>query len=136
MYMDKSFIKCGETKTPQVDLQALRAKYRTEADKRRRKDRYAQFQETKDDFIGFFETDPHSPPIVRDPISAEMDVVVLGGGFAGLINAARMKQAGVKKLCIIEMGGDFGGTWYWNRYPGIQCDVEAYSYLPLLEELG
>ena len=37
---------------------------------------------------------------------------------------------------IIEAGGDFGGTWYWNRYPGCQCDVESYIYLPLLEELG
>jgi cyclohexanone monooxygenase len=136
MYMDKSFVKCGETNTPRIDLPALRAKYRAEADKRRRKDHYGQFQETKDDFIGFFETDPHTPPIVRDPVSVDMEVAVLGGGFAGLINAARLKQSGVKKLCIIEMGGDFGGTWYWNRYPGIQCDVEAYSYLPLLEELN
>ena len=36
----------------------------------------------------------------------------------------------------IEKGGDFGGTWYWNRYPGAQCDIEAYIYLPLLEETG
>ncbi len=37
---------------------------------------------------------------------------------------------------MIEVAGDFGGTWYWNRYPGVQCDIESYIYLPLLEQLG
>jgi cyclohexanone monooxygenase len=37
---------------------------------------------------------------------------------------------------IIEKGGNFGGTWYWNRYPGAACDIESYVYLPLLEETG
>jgi cyclohexanone monooxygenase len=60
---------------------------------------------------------------------------VLGGGFSGLLAATRLKQAGVTDVHIIEMGGDFGGAWYWNRYPGIQCDTESYCYLPLLEEV-
>ncbi len=129
-------LNCGQTNVPEVDLPAMRAKYKAEADKRRRKDHYSQFQATEGDFVGFFETDPHTPPIVRDPISEDTEVVVLGAGFAGLITAARLKQAGIKEMRIIDMGGDFGGTWYWNRYPGIQCDVESYTYLPLLEELN
>jgi cation diffusion facilitator CzcD-associated flavoprotein CzcO len=42
----------------------------------------------------------------------------------------------VADIRVIEKGGDFGGTWYWNRYPGAMCDVESYIYLPLLEEIG
>ena len=61
-------------------------------------------------------------------------MVIVGGGFGGLLAAARLREAGVKDIRIIEKGGDFGGTWYWNRYPGAQCDIESYIYLPLLEE--
>ncbi len=63
-------------------------------------------------------------------------MALIGGGMAGLIAGARLKEAGIDDVCIIEKGGDFGGTWYWNRYPGAQCDVESYIYLPLLEETG
>ena len=63
-------------------------------------------------------------------------MVVIGGGFGGLQMGARLREAGVEDLRIIEKGGDFGGTWYWNRYPGAQCDIESYIYLPLLEEVG
>ena len=62
--------------------------------------------------------------------------MVIGGGFGGLLAGARLREAGVDDIRIIEKGGDFGGTWYWNRYPGAMCDVESYIYLPLLEELG
>ena len=48
---------------------------------------------------------------------------------------ARLKQAGVQSVRIVEKGGDVGGTWYWNRYPGAACDIESYVYLPMLEEL-
>ena len=61
---------------------------------------------------------------------------MIGGGFGGLLAAARLREAGVEKIRILEMAGDFGGTWYWNRYPGAQCDIESYIYLPLLEETG
>ena len=63
-------------------------------------------------------------------------MVVIGGGFGGLLAGARLREAGVSDIRIIEKGGDFGGTWYWNRYPGAACDIESYIYLPLLEELG
>ena len=37
---------------------------------------------------------------------------------------------------MIDQAGGFGGTWYWNRYPGVMCDVESYCYMPMLEEMG
>ena len=63
-------------------------------------------------------------------------MVVIGGGFGGLLAGARLREAGIEDIRLIEKGGEFGGTWYWNRYPGAMCDVESYIYLPLLEELG
>ena len=80
--------------------------------------------------------DPYVAPIEREPLTDEVDVVIIGGGFGGLLAGARLRQAGVDDIRIIEKGGDFGGTWYWNRYPGAMCDVESYIYLPLLEEVG
>ncbi|MDT5229549.1 MAG: cyclohexanone monooxygenase [Mycobacterium sp.] len=124
------------TQTPDdVDIAALREKYRREREKRLRTEGSKQYVELEDDFAGYYETDPHSPPLVRSPISEDIDVAVVGGGFAGLLCAANLKKAGVDDVRIIELGGDFGGVWYWNRYPGIQCDNESYCYIPLLEEL-
>ena len=60
-------------------------------------------------------------PISRDPLSDTVDVVIIGGGFGGLLAGARLREAGFDDLRIIEKGGDFGGTWYWNRYPGAMC---------------
>src|SRR5262249_26480165 len=128
--------KCEPTRTPEdINIAALREKYRQERDKRLRAEGARQFLHTADGLADFFETDPYSPPVVGYRISRDVEVVVIGGGFAGLITAARLKQAGITDLRILEMGGDFGGVWYWNRYPGIQCDNESYTYIPLLEEL-
>lgn len=128
---------CGPTDTPQdIDIDALREKYRVEREKRLRTEGSRQYVETGDKFAQYGETDPHTELIERDAIDTDMDVAVLGGGFAGLLAGAALKKAGVEDVHIIEMGGDFGGVWYWNRYPGIQCDNEAYCYIPLLEELN
>jgi cyclohexanone monooxygenase len=127
---------CSPTDTPDIDLAALREKYRVEADKRRRAEGFAQYIEIAGEFADFLDFEPYEPLPDRAPLADEIDVVVLGGGFAGLIAAGRLRQAGVENIRIIDRGGDFGGTWYWNRYPGVQCDVESYSYLPLLEEMG
>jgi cyclohexanone monooxygenase len=124
------------TQTPDdVDIAALREKYRREREKRLRAEGSKQYVELQDDFAGYYEVDPHSPPLVRNPIAEDIDVAVIGGGFAGLLCAAHLKKAGVDDVRIIELGGDFGGVWYWNRYPGIQCDNESYCYIPMLEEL-
>jgi hypothetical protein len=129
--------KCEPTKVPDdIDIPALREKYRQERDRRVRTEGNDQYFAVMGDYADFYETDPYATPAARKAISEDVDVVVLGGGFAGLLAATRLKQQGVTDVRIIEMGGDFGGTWYWNRYPGIQCDVEAYSYLPLLEDLN
>jgi cyclohexanone monooxygenase len=117
------------------DPDALRERYRIERDKRLRPDGNDQYVEITGPFAHYLD-DPYVEPIVRDPIFDEVDVVVIGGGFGGLLAGARLKEAGVTDVHIIEKGGDFGGTWYWNRYPGAQCDIESYIYLPLLEEIG
>jgi cyclohexanone monooxygenase len=76
------------------------------------------------------------PGFTRAPLDEDLDVAIVGGGFSGLLAGARLREAGVLSLRVLETGGDFGGTWYWNRYPGAQCDIESYIYLPLLEAMG
>ncbi|MFT4677715.1 MAG: hypothetical protein ACI831_001719, partial [Candidatus Azotimanducaceae bacterium] len=116
------------------DPVALRIKYREEIDKRLREDGNEQYIEVKGDFSKYID-DPYVERVEREALSDEVEVLVIGGGFGGLLAGARMREAGLKDIRIVEKGGDFGGTWYWNRYPGAQCDIESYVYLPLLEEL-
>jgi cyclohexanone monooxygenase len=118
------------------DPEALRAKYRQERDKRVRADGNAQYREIAGDFAHYLEDPYVKPGFDRAPLSDEVEVVVVGGGFGGLLAGARLREAGIEDVRLIEKGGDFGGTWYWNRYPGAACDVESYIYLPLLEEIG
>jgi cyclohexanone monooxygenase len=119
------------------DAQALREKYRQERDKRLRPDGNRQYIETTGEFARYFEVDPYvEPGFTRERLNDEIEVAIIGGGFCGLLAGARLREAGITGVRIIEAGGDFGGTWYWNRYPGCQCDVESYIYLPLIEELG
>jgi cyclohexanone monooxygenase len=127
---------CGPTSTPDdVDIPALREKYDAERSKRVRPEGGAQYLELKGDFAEFAEVDPHTPVAPRASISEDVEVAVLGGGIAGLLAGVYLKKAGVEDVRVIEMGGDFGGVWYWNRFPGIQCDNDAYCYIPMLEEL-
>jgi cyclohexanone monooxygenase len=131
-----SFDTCGPTDTPDdIDLVALRQKYLYERDKRLRPEGSKQYLELEGEFAEFYEVDPYTPVATRDPIAEDVEVAVLGGGIAGLLAGAYLKKAGVDDVRVIEMGGDFGGVWYWNRFPGIQCDNDAYCYIPLLEEL-
>jgi len=118
------------------DPDALREKYRAERDRRLRSDANDQYLEVTSDFAHYVDDPYVEPGFTRDPITADVEAVVIGGGFGGLIAGARLREAGVTDIRIIEKGGDFGGTWYWNRYPGAQCDIESYIYLPLLEETG
>jgi cyclohexanone monooxygenase len=117
------------------DPDELRRRYREERDKRLRDDGNQQYVEMAGEFARYLE-DPYVAPIEREPLTDLVDVVVIGGGFGGLLAGARLREAGVEDIRVIEKGGDFGGTWYWNRYPGAMCDVESYIYLPLLEEVG
>jgi cyclohexanone monooxygenase len=118
------------------DPDALRERYRQERDKRLRDDGENQYLEAAENFAHYADEDPYTAQTPRDAIQRDVNVVVVGGGFSGLMAAARLKERGVEDVLLIEAGGDFGGTWYWNRYPGAQCDIESYCYLPLLEETG
>ena len=117
------------------DPDALREKYRIERDKRLRTDANEQYQEIKEEYAAFLDDPYIAHPTSRSPLTDEVEVAIIGGGFGGLIAGARLRELGFEDIRIIEKGGDFGGTWYWNRYPGAACDTEAYIYLPLLEEL-
>ena len=119
------------------DPDALREKYRIERDKRIRDDGDDQFLRTMGGYAHYAEEDPFvDEPLQRDTLRREVDVLIVGGGFSGMMAAARLQERGVEDILLIESGADFGGTWYWNRYPGSQCDIESYCYLPLLEEIG
>ena len=117
------------------DPEALRAKYRAERDKRIRPDGNEQYREPTGRFASLLE-DPYVTPVPRDPVHDEVTVAVIGGGFGGLVTGAHLKLAGVDDVRIVEGGGDVGGAWYWNRYPGAMCDTAAMIYLPMLEETG
>jgi cyclohexanone monooxygenase len=118
------------------DPDELAARYRRERDKRLRADGNEQYVEIAGQFAHYLEDAYVAPGFTRAPLTDEVDVVVIGGGFGGLLTGARLREAGIDGVRIIEKGGDFGGTWYWNRYPGAACDIESYIYLPLLEEIG
>ena len=118
------------------DPESLRKKYKTERDKRIRSDGNNQYQEMVGEFSNYVDDPYKRETISRAPLKDEVEVVVIGGGFSGLLAVARLKEAGIQHIRLLEKGGDIGGTWYWNRYPGAACDTESYIYLPLLEELG
>ncbi|MGY1806205.1 flavin-containing monooxygenase [Blastococcus sp. SYSU D00669] len=116
------------------DPVVLKDKYTQERDRRIRPEGKGQYVGTSGRFA-HFGADPWATKLVRDPITDHTNVIVAGGGFGGLLVGARLREAGFTDIRIIEVGSDFGGTWYWNRYPGAMCDIEAHIYLPLLEEL-
>ncbi|MDH3682106.1 MAG: NAD(P)/FAD-dependent oxidoreductase [Acidimicrobiia bacterium] len=117
------------------DPAELKAKYLAERDKRLRADGNEQYVEVTGDFSNYVD-DPYVERVERKPLFDHTEVIVIGGGFGGLLMGGRLREAGFTDIRVIEKGGDFGGTWYWNRYPGAMCDVESYVYLPMLEELG
>ncbi len=117
------------------DPAELKAKYLAERDKRLRDDGNEQYVEVTGDFSNYVD-DPYVERTEREPLFDHTEVIIIGGGFGGLLMGGRLREAGFDDIRVIEKGGDFGGTWYWNRYPGAMCDVESYVYLPMLEELG
>ena len=117
------------------DPATLKARYLAERDRRLREDANEQYVEVTGDFTHYVD-DPYCTPIERAAVDQDVEVVIIGGGFGGLLMGGRLREAGFEDICVIEQAGDFGGTWYWNRYPGAMCDVESYCYLPLLEELN
>ena len=118
-----------------ADLEETRRRYAEEREKRLRSEANDQYTEVEGRYAGYAD-DPRSEPVERAARTDEVDVAVLGTGFGGLLVAGRLREAGLEHILLIDKAGDVGGTWYWNRYPGVQCDVESYIYLPLLEETG
>lgn len=117
------------------DKEAVKQKYAEERAKRLRpegNDQYVRLEGTFDDMA----TDPHTPFIEREPVNDHVTFAFIGAGLSGLVVGARLKEAGVDDFRLVEKAGDVGGTWYWNRYPGVRCDTAAMIYLPLLEETG
>jgi len=114
------------------DKEALRRRYREERDKRLRPDGLDQYRR----IVGDLAEDPYLPVVPRQPKRDHVTFTFIGAGFAGLVTGARLKEAGVDDVRLLDKAGDVGGTWYWNRYPGAQCDTASFVYLPLLEETG
>jgi cation diffusion facilitator CzcD-associated flavoprotein CzcO len=121
--------------TAGIDKDWLRKKYMEERNKRLRPDGNEQYLQIKGQLAHYLD-DPYTPVAPRAPKIDHVSFAFIGGGFAGLATAARLVEAGIRDVRIIEKGGDFGGTWYWNRYPGAQCDTASMVYMPLLEETG
>ena len=118
------------------DPGALREKYAAERGKRLRADANTQYQEISGQFARY-DSDPYvEPGFTRPALHEALDALIIGGGFGGQLAAVRLQEMGITTFRLVEKAGDFGGTWYWNRYPGAQCDIEGYLYLPLLEETG
>ncbi|WP_082105814.1 NAD(P)/FAD-dependent oxidoreductase [Mycobacterium sp. UM_Kg27] len=122
--------------SPDFDPNALRDKYLRERQRRLRSDGLDQYIEVAGRFARFAEDPWAEAGFTREPLSDEVDVAIVGAGFGGLLTGARLRELGVESIRLIDKAADVGGTWYWNRYPGIACDVESYVYMPLLEELG
>ena len=116
------------------DPDALRAKYRAERDRRLRPEGNDQYRRIEGSLAHYAE-DPYGDVTPRAPRKDFTEILIIGGGFGGLVTAARLKEAGFSDLRLLEHGGDVGGTWYWNRYPGAACDTEA-PIPPLCEEVG
>ena len=108
------------------------AKYREFKESRRGA---ADYMAMEGEFSRYLEDVYSAPPVKREALTDECEVLVIGGGFGALMLWHKLRKAGFDDVRFCEKGGDVGGTWYWNRYPGIACDVESYSYLPLLEEM-
>jgi cation diffusion facilitator CzcD-associated flavoprotein CzcO len=123
------------TSAEEVNDRTVRERYAAERAKRLRADGVGQYSELTGTLAELID-DPYMPVLERPPVTDHATCVIIGGGFAGLVVGARLKQAGMQDIRILDKAGDVGGTWYWNRYPGAQCDSPAMVYMPLLEETG
>ncbi|MBZ9646894.1 NAD(P)/FAD-dependent oxidoreductase [Sphingobium sp. 3R8] len=132
---DAAMMQIDKMMDVDFDVAILRARYRAERDRRVKPEGNGQYFEAAEG-LSHFAADPWADAdFARAPVSDHTEVIVVGGGFGGLLMGARLREAGITDVRLIEEAGDFGGTWYWNRYPGAMCDIESLLYLPLLEEM-
>lgn len=136
----EKLMSCKPSDAPpasEIDIEALRKRYKEEREKRltpRGERRYVRPEGVGP--IADYSIDPYKEMVPREPITDEIDVAIVGAGWGGVLAGYYLAKQGVTNFCNIDTAGDFGGVWYWNQYPGIQCDNESYCYLPLLEETG
>ncbi len=124
---------------PQEYYDAIKQKFAEQRDLRLdyRPEGTAQYTSDLSGTLAKYEDDPYGGALKpREPINDTVECLFIGGGFSALLTSARLREYGVESIRIVERGADVGGTWYWNRYPGIACDVPSYDYLPLLDEMG
>lgn len=127
-----------------LQVDEMRARYEEERQKRLRDDGNAQFIQVEQSAnCKRFAEDPWADPADIQPLEAKFpdkrsEMLIIGAGWGGIQIAVRMIEAGIpaQDIRMIDPAGGFGGTWYWNRFPGLMCDIESYSYLPFLEETG
>ena len=128
----------SKPKKPQSYYDAIKQKFAEERDLRLdyRPEGTQQYTSDLTGSFARYETDPYGGEIApREPINDTVECLFIGGGFSALLTSARLREYGVESVRIVERGADVGGTWYWNRYPGVACDVISYDYLPLLDEM-
>ncbi len=129
----------SEETHPQAYYDAIKARFAQERDARLayRPEGSKQYDTELQGALARYDIDPYAEPQVpRAPLTDTVECLFIGGGFSALLTAARLRDIGVASIRIVERGADVGGTWYWNRYPGIACDVPSYDYLPLLDEMN
>ena len=128
----------GKARQPREYYDRVKQKFAEERDLRLdyRPEGTAQFTSALTGALAKYTIDPYADePTPREPLRDTVECLFIGGGFSALLTSARLREKGVESIRIVERGGDVGGTWYWNRYPGVACDVVAYDYLPLLDEM-
>lgn len=113
----------------------LEARYRAERDKRLRPDGSAQYVAPTGELAHYLDDPYVATSADREPVGRDVEVVIVGTGFGGIQSAVALTKAGIDDFLLVDKAGDFGGVWYWNRYPGAACDIESYVYMPLLEEM-
>jgi len=116
------------------DPQAVREKYEAEREKRMVEGR-AAIHDFHDEAVAKYREDPFTPMTDRDPVAEDVEVAIIGAGIAGVVAGAQLRKHGIDSIRVVDQAGGFGGTWYWNRYPGVMCDVESYCYMPMLDEM-
>jgi cation diffusion facilitator CzcD-associated flavoprotein CzcO len=117
------------------DPAAIRAKYESERDRRMVTGRAAIHDLVHDKAFARYRDDPFTPFAPREPVDEDVEVAIIGAGIAGVVAGAQLRKRGIESIRLVDQAGGFGGTWYWNRYPGVMCDVESYCYMPMLEEM-